>query len=74
MGAVNPLIGTSFPTYEEVDEPNPAATDVLAMTADDSDGTEWIVAALVLGALGVLILFRAAGFQAVIAASAKVGG
>lgn len=34
-----------------------------------ADGTEWAVATLVVAALGVLILFRMAGFQAVIAAS-----
>lgn len=39
----------------------------------EADGTERFVALFMLGALGVLVLFRFAGFQAVIAGKVGVG-
>ena len=74
MGAINDLVGGHFATTAVpiATADNPNATEVPVNVVPD--GTEWAVAVLVLGALGVIILFRMAGFQAVIAASAKVGG
>lgn len=74
MSAVNGLVGANVPPLRSV--ANEEATDVLEITESDGffDGTEWVVAFLVLGALGVIILFRAAGFQGMIAAKASLGG
>lgn len=70
MAAVNGLVGGGMAYVDSA--PDTDATEVLAPLATP-EGVEWAVALLVLGALAFIILFRMAGFTAVIAASAKVG-
>lgn len=73
MSAINPLVGGA--THNVATAPDTDSTETVVPEAVvNTDGTEYVIAAIVLGALGVLILFRLAGFQAVIAASAKLGG
>lgn len=63
MAVSNSLIGARvYSAGDRVTTPQPGPRVA-------PDGTEWAVATLVVAALGVLVLFRLAGFQAVIAAS-----
>lgn len=68
------MVGANVPPLRSV--ANEEATDYETVSSGGGlvpDGTEWIIALLVLGALGVIVLFRMAGFQGVIAAKASVG-
>lgn len=77
MGDVNFLVGGPAPVSSGSRTVAPvtdeAAAAVTARSARD-DRTEYVVAALVLGALTLLILFRVAGLNAVIATRVAVGG
>lgn len=66
MTLSNPLIGSRSVAVDRGPVGEVARPTTVAAS---SDGTEWAVALVVLAALGVLVLFRIAGFQAVIAAS-----
>lgn len=70
MEGVNGLIGA--PAVRVVEEPAPGEIATAAVAPDVGERTEVVVAALVLGALALLILFRVAGFQAVVATSGKL--
>lgn len=70
MEGVNGLIGA--PAVRVVEEPAPSEIATAAVAVDDGDRTEYVVAVFVLGALALLILFRVAGFQAVVATSGKL--
>lgn len=64
MPGSNPLVGGAMPDFEP--ETNLSATQEVGGGGFSRNGSEFLVVAIVLGAVGMLILFRVAGFQAVI--------
>jgi hypothetical protein len=64
MPGANLLVGSAQPDLEP--ETNLSATTQVGGGGFDKNGSEFLVVAIVLGAVGMLILFRVAGFQAVI--------
>lgn len=73
MEGVNGLVGGAVPlrvASPEGSAPQPET----AVVVNRDERTEYIVAAFVLTALGLLVLFRVAGFNAVIATKVSVGG
>lgn len=69
---VNPLVGTLMATEASAAAVETSAPGSAPAILSGEAGVEWYVAALALSALGVLILFKMAGFQGTIAV--RVGG
>ena len=76
MADYNPMIGGPAP-IDDVPEGGAAVVPLNAEAVTEprgTDRTEFMVAALLLGALAILVLMRVAGFQAVVATRVGIGG
>jgi hypothetical protein len=62
----NPLVGSVV----EADVTDSAQYQEFIPASETGDGTEWAVAAFAIGALALLVLFRAVGFTTVVAVRA----
>lgn len=72
---MNPLIGGFATPLRAVESDAEEIPETVTADVDGNilDRTEYVVAAFVLAALGVLIVARLAGFQAVLATRVSVG-
>ena len=70
----NPFVGGGFVAPDAEQTGGAPLNTETASVGGGPDRTEVAVAALVLAALGILVLGRFAGFKAVIATRASIGG